>query len=100
MDENDNATATLRLSGVDYIEFLTALHTHLTPRSYLEVGIATEASLAVAGCDTIAVHPRFQSRPAPPATAGARSSFRCPPTISSRPKMRPRCWDGRWIWPS
>lgn len=59
MNENDNATATLRLSGVLYIEFLKALHTHLTPRSYLEVGTATGASLAVAGCDTIAVDPRF-----------------------------------------
>ena len=59
MDENDSVTATLRLSGVDYIEFLHALHTHLTPRSYLEVGIDTEASLAVAGCDTIVVHPGF-----------------------------------------
>jgi Glycosyltransferase 61 len=59
MSENDNATATFRLSGVGYIEFLNALHTHLTPRSYLEVGTATGASLAVAGCDTIAVDPRF-----------------------------------------
>ncbi|WP_068187816.1 glycosyltransferase 61 family protein [Mycobacterium sp. UM_CSW] len=58
MDEN-NATATFRLSGVFYVEFLKALHTHLTPRSYLEVGTATGASLAVAGCDTIAVDPRF-----------------------------------------
>ena len=41
MIENDNATATLRLSGVFYIEFLNALHTHLTPRSYLEGGTAT-----------------------------------------------------------
>src|SRR5215218_4944631 len=59
MSENDTATATLRLSGVSYIEMLTALHTHLTPRSYLEVGTATGMSLAVAGCDTIAVDPRF-----------------------------------------
>jgi hypothetical protein len=62
MNENDNVTATLRvsrLSGVFYIEFLKALHTHLTPRSYLEVGTATGASLSVAGCDTIAVDPRF-----------------------------------------
>ena len=27
MDENDNATATLHLSGVFYTEFLTPLHT-------------------------------------------------------------------------
>ena len=60
MTENDNAPGTFRLSGVSYIEFLTALHTHLTPRSYLEVGTATGASLSVAGCDTIAVDPQFQ----------------------------------------
>jgi len=62
MIENDNATATFCLSGVGYIEFLNALHTHLTPRSYLEVGTSTGASLAVAGCDTIAVDPRFALR--------------------------------------
>lgn len=60
MNEDDNPTATFCLSGVGYIEFLNALHTDLTPRSYLEVGTATGASLAVAGCDTIAVDPRFE----------------------------------------
>ncbi|WP_197283671.1 glycosyltransferase 61 family protein [Mycobacterium sp. Marseille-P9652] len=54
------APAAFRLSGVYYIEFLTALHTHLTPRSYLEVGTATGDSLSVASCDTIAVDPQFQ----------------------------------------
>ncbi|OBI53708.1 class I SAM-dependent methyltransferase [Mycobacterium sp. E796] len=60
MNEDDDPTATLCLSGVGYIEFLNALHTHLTPRSYLEVGTATGASLAVASCDAIAVDPRFE----------------------------------------
>jgi hypothetical protein len=59
MYEDDHATATFRLFGVDYIEFLTALHTHLTPRSYLEVGTSTGTSLAVANCDAIAVDPGF-----------------------------------------
>ncbi|WP_156688298.1 class I SAM-dependent methyltransferase [Mycobacterium sp. Marseille-P9652] len=60
MNENDIATGKYRLSGVSYIEFLSALHTHLTPRSYLEVGTATGDSLNVASCDTIAVDPEFQ----------------------------------------
>ena len=60
MGESDNATARFGLSGVGYIEFLKALHIHLTPRSYLEVGTSTGASLEVAGCDTIAVDPRFE----------------------------------------
>jgi hypothetical protein len=60
MIEDDNATATFGLSGVGDIEFLTAVHTHLAPRSYLEVGAATGVSLAVAGCDAIAVDPRFE----------------------------------------
>ncbi len=59
MDANDNAGATFRLSGVSYIDFVKALHTYLTPRRYLEVCTATGTSLAVAGCDTIAVDPRF-----------------------------------------
>jgi hypothetical protein len=59
MYEFDNATASFRLFGVPYLDFLAAVHTHLTPRSYLEVGTETGASLAVAGCDAIAMDPRF-----------------------------------------
>ena len=59
MYEHDNAIATFRLFGVHYLEFLTALHTHLTPRSYLEVGTEKGVFLAVADCDAIAVDPRF-----------------------------------------
>ncbi len=60
MNENGDATATLSLSGVVYIQFLQALHAHLTPRSYLEVGTSKGMSLAIACCDTIAVDPQFQ----------------------------------------
>ena len=59
MYDFDVATATFRLSGVPYLDFLASLHTHLTPRNYLEVGTESGASLAVAGCDAIAVDPRF-----------------------------------------
>jgi len=60
MNENGNATATFSLHGVLYTEFLNALHTHLTPRSYLEVGTQKGMSLAFARCDTIAVDPGFE----------------------------------------
>jgi hypothetical protein len=73
MIEDDNATATFGLSGVGYIEFLNALHTHLAPRSYLEVGTATGASLAFAGCDAIAVDPRFEIKAG--ATGNRRRTF-------------------------
>ena len=60
MHDFDDATNSFRLLGVPYADFLTALHTHLTPRTYLEVGTETGSSLALAGCDAIAVDPQFQ----------------------------------------
>jgi hypothetical protein len=71
-DFND-ATATFRMLGVPYLDFLAGLHTHLTPRTYLEVGTETGTSLAVAGCDAIAVDPRFQLLPG--ATGNRRRTF-------------------------
>jgi hypothetical protein len=59
MHRFDQATGSFRLLGVPYLDFLTALHTHLTPRTYLEIGTETGASLAPVGCDAIAVDPRF-----------------------------------------
>ncbi|MFY2860302.1 class I SAM-dependent methyltransferase [Mycobacterium sp. THU-M104] len=56
----DDATNSFRMLGVPYLDFLTALHTHLTPRTYFEVGTETGSSLALAGCDAIAVDPQFQ----------------------------------------
>ena len=56
----DDATNSFRMLGVPYLDFLTALHTHLTPRTYLEVGTETGSSLALVGCDAIAVDPQFQ----------------------------------------
>ena len=60
MHDFDDATNSFRMLGVPYLDFLTALHTHLTPRTYLEVGTETGSSLALAGCDAIAVDPQFQ----------------------------------------
>ncbi|WP_407688587.1 class I SAM-dependent methyltransferase [Mycobacterium sp. HUMS_1102779] len=60
MHDFDDATNSFRLLGVPYLDFLAALHTHLTPRTYLEVGTARGDSLKLAGCDAIAVDPGFQ----------------------------------------
>jgi hypothetical protein len=60
MHEFDDATGTFRMLGVPYPQFLAALHTHLSPQTYLEVGTETGASLALISCDTIAVDPKFQ----------------------------------------
>jgi hypothetical protein len=60
MHDFDDATNSFRMLGVPYLDFLTALHTHLTPRTYLEVGTETGSSLALVGCDAIAVDPQFQ----------------------------------------
>jgi len=56
----DDATNSFRMLGVPYLDFLNALHTHLTPRTYLDVGTETGSSLALVGCDAIAVDPQFQ----------------------------------------
>ncbi|UQX10576.1 class I SAM-dependent methyltransferase [Candidatus Mycobacterium methanotrophicum] len=69
----DDATHSFRMLGVPYDDFLTALHTHLTPRTYLEVGTETGTSLALAGCDAIAVDPQFQL--AVTATGNRRRTF-------------------------
>lgn len=46
--------------GMPYLRFLKFLHRHRQPDWYLEVGTAQGASLKLAGCNTIAVDPRFQ----------------------------------------
>ncbi|MGA8330984.1 MAG: class I SAM-dependent methyltransferase [Mycobacterium sp.] len=60
MHELNDATGSFGMSGVPYLDFLAALHAHLTPRTYLEVGTETGISLALADCDAIAVDPQFQ----------------------------------------
>jgi hypothetical protein len=60
MHEFDDATGSFRMSGIPYLNLLSMLHEHLTPRAYLEVGTEVGASLAVALCDTIAVDPHFR----------------------------------------
>jgi len=65
MHEFDDATGSFRMLGVSYFDFLAALHTHLVPRTYLEVGTESGFSLSVADCDAIAVDPQFQLKVSP-----------------------------------
>jgi hypothetical protein len=73
MHEFDVATSSGRLHGVPYGHLLAALHTHLTPRTYMEVGTEAGGSLALAGCDAIAVDPQFQLQVS--ATGNRRRTF-------------------------
>lgn len=73
MHEFDDATGSFRMLGVQYLDFLAALHTHLTPRTYLEVGTESGSSFAVANCDAIAVDPQFQLEVS--ATGNRRRTF-------------------------
>jgi hypothetical protein len=73
MHDFDDETGSFRMLGVSYFDFLAALHTHLMPRTYLEVGTESGYSLALAGCDAIAVDPQFQLKASP--TANRRRTF-------------------------
>lgn len=61
MHDTDKAPAhaPLRLYGEYYLHFLQHLNTHLTPRSYLEIGTNAGESLACMTCDAIAIDPSF-----------------------------------------
>ncbi len=48
------------LTGTPYLEMLARLHTVLRPRSYLEIGVETGATLALARCPSIGIDPEFQ----------------------------------------
>lgn len=50
-------------SGARYYAVLSDVHKHLRPRSYLEVGIRSGHSLALAHCPTIGIDPRFSLDP-------------------------------------
>lgn len=51
------------LRGDFYLSFLQHLHTSLQPKSYLEIGSRTGASLSAAKCDSIAIDPKFKLKP-------------------------------------
>lgn len=56
------AAAAPRHAGAHYLRVLAALHETLVPRGYLEIGVRTGRSLALAGCASIGVDPRFALR--------------------------------------
>jgi len=72
------ASGTFRLFGVSYLEFLAASHTYLAPRTYLEIGTETGQSLAFAGCDVIAVDPKFVLRTSATGTRKRTFFFQMP----------------------
>ena len=45
--------------GMNYIDFLSLIHSHLRPKTYLEVGVAKGYTLQKVTCSTIAVDPFF-----------------------------------------
>lgn len=47
--------AQLSLPGPNYTDVLTGIHRRLAPRTYLEIGVATGATIALAGADTAAI---------------------------------------------
>ena len=48
------------LTGIHYIDFLAAMHDHIKPNWYFEIGTQTGKSLAVSKCNSIAVDPYFR----------------------------------------
>ncbi|GGG30502.1 hypothetical protein GCM10010964_18040 [Caldovatus sediminis] len=48
------------LGGESYLQVLTRLHSVLQPRTYLEIGVRTGASLALAACPSIGVDPAME----------------------------------------
>lgn len=72
--EFDDATASFRMLGVPYLDFLCMLHSQLTPRTYLEIGTSTGWSLALATCDAVAVDPEFRLQTGGPGSR-ARTFF-------------------------
>lgn len=63
MAEFDDRAEMFQLAGVPYLDFFATLHAQLMPRTYLEVGTATGASLTSVLCDTISVDPQFALGP-------------------------------------
>ena len=78
MHEFDEATNSFRMLGEPYLEFLAALHAHLTPRTYFEVGTETGSSLEFVGCDAIAVDPQFRLEINPTGNRGRMFFFQMP----------------------
>src|SRR3712207_5336295 len=51
-----------RAAGEIYTTLLKAIHAHLRPKTYLEVGTESGVTLSIAQCASLAVDPAFQVR--------------------------------------
>jgi hypothetical protein len=51
-----------KAAGEVYVTLLRAIHAHLRPKTYLEVGTESGVTLALAQCASLAVDPAFQVR--------------------------------------
>lgn len=59
MDEFPDYAPLIGHRGRNYVEVLAETHAFLRPSNYLEIGVNTGATLALARCVTIAVDPQF-----------------------------------------
>src|SRR5271166_2108246 len=64
---NPNVPMSIRKfhQGIHYYEYLKQIHQVCNPSSYLEIGVETGATLALAQCRAVAIDPifRFQGNP-------------------------------------
>lgn len=47
-------------TGIPYLDYLQQIHRYREPSSYLEIGVETGQSLALARCPSVAIDPEFQ----------------------------------------
>ncbi|MCC6608356.1 MAG: class I SAM-dependent methyltransferase [Burkholderiales bacterium] len=70
--------ATIDLPGEDYFRVLSRVHAHLKPRTYVEIGVATGASIRMVGSGTRAIgvdpEPRIEFEPDPYVSIFAETS--------------------------
>ncbi|MGI5222873.1 hypothetical protein [Nocardia sp. CA-290969] len=52
-------------NGIPYLEYLQQIHQVAEPSSYLEIGVDTGQSLALAHCPTVAIDPAFRIQGSP-----------------------------------
>jgi len=79
LDPAHRLLAALSLPGAHYLDVLSMIHSHLRPRTYLEIGVDTGQSIALAQPETRAIgvdpEPKIARRPGPritifPVTSG------------------------------
>jgi hypothetical protein len=78
LDPAHGFLASLNLPGPFYLEVISMFHSHLRPRTYLEIGVATGVSIALARRETRAIgvdpEPKITERLAPGTSIHATTS--------------------------